>query len=135
MHIERLLPLDEVTSAVDAGRRGLGRIDLSGIPSSLGGVPSATIAAARDTIPGPWARPKPRWRWPLVGLLLVLGTAIVGLTLLAPALRRRVTGEPAVEPIDALAFDTEVTRETAADVDPDAAVALPLDGFATVANS
>ena len=55
MQIEQLLPLDQMANAVDAGRRSIGRIDLSGIPSVITDMSSSTIAAARETIPGPWS--------------------------------------------------------------------------------
>ena len=111
MQIEQLLPLDEVGEAVDAGRRRLGRIDLSGVPAALADIPTSTVAAARDTIPGPWTRPRPRWRWPLVGVLLVLGTAVLGFALLAPVRRQRAAARAPWDTTndEAFGFATAVT--------------------------
>lgn len=111
MQIEQLLPLEEVGAAVDAGRRRLGRIDLSGMPAALADIPSSTVAAARETIPGPWARPRSRWRWPLIGVLLVLGTAILGFALVSPIRRRRVAGQAPWDATndEAFGFATAVT--------------------------
>lgn len=138
MQIEQLLPLDEAAAAVDAGRRSLGRLDLSSIPSALGDISSSTMAAARDTIPGPWSRPKNRWRWPLVGVLLVLGTAALGLTFLGPMLRRRITGRPAApEPsIDyTTTYSTEPRPDETSNGSSDASATSLLEGSAYVVES
>lgn len=133
MQIEQLLPLDRMANAVDAGRRSIGRIDLSGIPSAITDMSSSSIAAARETIPGPWSRPKRRWRWPVVGLLLLMATAVLGMTFIAPMLRRRGTRRPASDPTTnyTLTYDAELRAEPPAD-GSNGAGALPADVLAYV---
>lgn len=130
MQIEQLLPVDDLSGAVDAGRRSLGRIDLSGIPAALAAIPGT----ARDTIPGPWARPRNRWRWPLVGVLLVLATAVVGMVVVGPALRRREPRHKAwdASPDDTLTYSAEPPRAAPATLEPDPSAALPPNVMAYV---
>jgi hypothetical protein len=81
MQLDQLVPVDEMAAALESGRRRLASIDIDGIQESA-------MSVARSVLPDAWSRPKPRRRWPLVGAVLVIGAAILGLIFLTPMLRR-----------------------------------------------
>jgi hypothetical protein len=81
MQLDQLVPVDEMAGALESGRRRLARIDIDGIQESA-------MSIARSVLPDAWSRPKQRRRWPIVGAVLVIGAAILGLIFLTPMLRR-----------------------------------------------
>ena len=94
MQIDQILPVDELGSMLESGRRNIAKMDLSGVPDAVAALPRTAVEAARDTIPGPWARPRSRWRWPLVGLVLVMAALGTGFLFIGPTLRRRRPPKP-----------------------------------------
>jgi hypothetical protein len=108
MQLEQLLPVDELGSMIESGRRNIANVDLSGVPQAVASFQRTAVETARDTIPGPWARPRSRWRWPLVGLFLVMATAAAGFLFIGPALRRRKATEL---PTDAMTPQAPVYSE------------------------
>ena len=75
MHLEQ--HGDDVADAVESGRRRLASIDLSGVAES-----------ARAAVPERWSRPKRRSRWPLVAVVLAIGSVAAVMMFLLPMWRR-----------------------------------------------
>lgn len=83
MHLEQ--HVDDLTSTLEAGRRRLARVDLS---HALESARAGAWAAA----PERWRKPEPRSRWPIVGLILVVGAVGAMVLCLRPTLERAIDG-------------------------------------------
>ena len=81
MHLEQ--HVDEIASTLDRGRRRLAGVD-------LGDVVESTKATARAAAPDRWLRPKRRSRWPIVGLVLIIGTVGALIVFLRPTIERAI---------------------------------------------
>ena len=84
--------VDDLSSAVDAGRRRLAKVNLKALQESA---KSVAHSALPTVIAAPPAR---RRRWPIAGFLVVIGVAVLGylyMNHLNPMIRRRATGEDA----------------------------------------
>lgn len=77
--LEEFPPVDAMSEALEAGRRGLASIDRESIAESA-------RTAARSVLPDDWFRPK-RQRWPFVAISLVIVAALAVMFLL----RRPIT--------------------------------------------
>src|ERR1035437_4974992 len=80
MRVEQLPSVGEVVSTLEAQRQRLSDADLVGASRSA-------LTSARDALPDGWPRRRRASRWPWVAVV-ILGATILGLVLMAPALRR-----------------------------------------------
>ena len=84
MYLEQ--PLDDVSHAIDVGRRRLASVD-------LGSIAESALAGARAATPDRLSRKERRSRWPFVAVALIVGSFFVALLYVVP-LWRRSTEEP-----------------------------------------
>jgi hypothetical protein len=129
MHLEELLPVEEVVATLEAGRQRLSDTDLVGASRSA-------LLSTRDALSRGWPRRRRASRWPWVAGV-ILGTTVLGLVLMAPAFRRRITAarasgrltgvmrRPTPTPVMSPADETDILAYPA---EPHAAGVPPLDG-------
>ncbi len=113
MNVALHVPVDEMTDALESGRRRLSSIDFKEIQDSA-------RSAAMSAFPGAWRRPKPRRRWPFVAAVLVIAAAFFGFMILMPSLRRGPGADLTPEPIEreAEALEQETKPATPATAAP-----------------
>ncbi len=115
---------DDLSSAIDAGRRRLANVNLKALQESA---TSVAHSALPTIIAAPPAR---RRRWPIAGFLVVIGVAVIGylyLNRLAPMIRQHAAdGDDGVtanyRPVDAptadgIWVDSEGQRDPAPDLE------------------
>ena len=124
MHVEELLPVKEIVSTLEEGRRRLSDADLVGSSRSA-------VASARDALPDGWTHRRRPNRWPWVAGA-ILGTTILGLVLLTPAFRRWKAARRASDRPDGTMDDaTPAPAMSAADESSDLAYPAEPDALGT----
>ena len=91
MHLEQ--HVDEMAATLDTGRRRLASVD-------LGGVLESARASARAAAPERWRRPKRRSRWPIVGVVLIVGAVGAMILFLRPTVRRAIDERTSASALD-----------------------------------